>query len=94
MAYPPLKIYYFPRKHYEIGIVSVNSTGGIFKIYSEEKTIADLFRYRQKIGDDIVLESLKNYLAKKKKNINLLLERAEFRGVQKQMLPYIKAMMI
>ena len=38
----------------------------LFKIYNKEKTICDLFRYQKKIGEDIVIESLKTYISNKK----------------------------
>lgn len=92
--YPPMKVYFFTMKYYETGISTINSKNGTFKIYSIEKTLVDLFRYRKKVGDDIVLESLKNYLMQNKRNINKLLECAKQFGVQNKILPYIKAMVI
>jgi predicted transcriptional regulator of viral defense system len=91
LEYPPVKVYYFPDKLYEAGIKIVKKKNGTFKVYNMEKTIADLFRYRNKIGEDIVIESLKNYLSSKNKNINRLLEFAEICNVKKIILPYIKA---
>lgn len=44
------------------------------KIYSPEKTLVDCFKYRNKIGMDIVLEAIKFYRARKqfdaKKSLN------------------------
>ena len=94
IAYPPIKVFFFKDKYYETGIETVKSNSGTFKIYSVEKTLVDLFRYKKKTGDDIVLEALKNYLVQKKHNINKLLECAQFFGMQKKMLPYIKALVI
>jgi predicted transcriptional regulator of viral defense system len=91
LEYPPLKVYFFPDKYYEVGIEIVKKDIGSFKIYNMEKTIADLFRYRNKIGEDIVIESLKSYLVSKHKNINRLMEFAEVCNVKKIILPYIKA---
>ena len=56
-----------------------------------KKTICDLFRYQTKIGDDIVIESLKNYLKLKKRDINKLFEYAETLSVKEKILPYVKA---
>ncbi|MDP4116148.1 MAG: type IV toxin-antitoxin system AbiEi family antitoxin domain-containing protein [Bacteroidota bacterium] len=94
LTFPPIKVYFFTMKYYGTGITTVKSKSGTFKIYSIEKTLVDLFRYRKKTGDDIVLESLKNYLAQNKRNINKLLECAQQCGVQNKMLPYIKAMVV
>ncbi|MBM4176546.1 MAG: Abortive infection protein AbiEi [Ignavibacteria bacterium] len=91
LEYPPIQVYYFPHKYYETGIIQVETKSGIIRIYNLEKTICDLFRYRTKIGDDIVIESLKSYLELKKRDINKLFEFAETLSVKEKMLPYVKA---
>lgn len=68
----PLSYYYFRGLHYSIEIETISVKSGVFRIYSIEKTIADLFRYYNKIGSDIVLEVIKNYLKRKDKNIRKL----------------------
>ncbi len=91
LEYPPIQVYYFPHKYYETGINEIGTKSGQIKIYNREKTICDLFRYRNKIGDDIVIESLKNYLKLKKRDINKLIDYAETLSVKEKILPYVKA---
>lgn len=91
LEYPPIKVFYFPNKYYETGIDEINTKSGRIKIYNIEKTVCDLFRYRNKIGDDIVIESLKNYLKLKKRDINKLFDYAETLNVKDKILPYVKA---
>ena len=91
LDYPPVKVYYFLDKYYDVGIEVMKKNQGSFKIYNREKTVADLFRYRNKIGEDIVIETLKSYISSKHKNINKLIEFAEICNVKKIILPYIKA---
>lgn len=92
MFYPPSKPYYFRDKVYGLGIETVSSDSGSFLIYSVEKTIVDIFRYRNKIGDDIFLEALKNYLASSAREIVSLLDMAGQCGVLSKMKPYLKAL--
>lgn len=93
IKYPPVKVYYFISKYYNSGIEIINSSSGSFKVYNKEKTIADLFRYRKKIGEDIVIESIKNYLKEvNSRNINKLMEYANLCKVSNQILPFIKAL--
>jgi len=94
LAFPPLKLYFFPAKYYEFEIRHVKTVSGSFKIYSVEKTLIDLFRYRKKIGDDIVLEALKLYLTRNKNKSADLLACARHFGLLERMLPYIKGMII
>ncbi len=45
-----------------MGIEVIDTPYGPIKIYNREKTICDMFRYRKKLGEDIALEALKNYI--------------------------------
>lgn len=94
LTYPPVKMYFFSKKYYESGIITIATETGKFNIYSVEKTIVDLFRFRTKLGDDIVLESLKNYLQQRNRNINRLIDCARQFRIENAMLPYIRAMII
>jgi predicted transcriptional regulator of viral defense system len=91
LDYPPVQVYYFPDKYYKSGIEVIETKSGTIRIYNREKTICDLFRYRNKMGDDIVIESLKNYLKLKKRDINKLFEYAETLSVKEKILPFVKA---
>lgn len=91
LDYPPIQVYYFPHKYYETGIDEIDTKSGLIRIYNQEKSLCDLFRYQNKIGDDIVIESLKNYLKKKKRDINKLLEHAETLSIKGKIFPYVKA---
>ncbi|MEA3475285.1 MAG: Abortive infection protein AbiEi [Candidatus Cloacimonadota bacterium] len=94
LDYPPIKVYYFPESLYSFGIEEKKTMSGNFKIYNAEKTICDMFRYRNKLGEDLPLEGLKNYLKRKDADIPKLHEYAIKCKVKTVMLPYIKAMVI
>ncbi|MHB8336881.1 MAG: hypothetical protein ACYC6P_11940 [Ignavibacteriaceae bacterium] len=53
------KFIQFPHKYYETGISEIDTKSGLIKIFDREKTICDLFRYINKIGEDIAIETLK-----------------------------------
>jgi predicted transcriptional regulator of viral defense system len=91
LDFPPIQVYYFPHKYYETGIDEKETKSGHIRIYNQEKTICDLFRYQNKIGDDIVIESLKNYLKQKRKDINKLIKYSESLNVKEKIFPYVKA---
>lgn len=94
LRYPPIKVYYFADSYYNYGIETLKTKSGIVKIYNREKTIGDLFRYLNKLGEDVVVESLKEYLQRRKeRNISKLLEYSEICGVKKKMEPMIKAIL-
>ena len=61
------------------------------KIYSPEKTLADCFKFRNKIGMDVVLEALKLYRIRKRFDADELLKYARICRVEKVMRPYLEA---
>ena len=94
LEYPPIKVFYFSDSNYEPGIERVKTKSGFVKIYNREKTIGDLFRYMNRLGEDVAVESLKEYLKNRKQmNISKLLEYSEICGVKKKMEPMIKAIL-
>lgn len=92
MAYPPIRKFYFRDRFYGLAIERRKATKGVIRIYNKEKTICDMFRYRNKLGEDLALEALKNYLALKEANINKLQKYAVRCQVKTIMLPYLKAL--
>ena len=92
--FPPVKVFYFRKRFYEPGIEVKITKSGTFKIYNTEKTICDMFRYRNKLGEDLALEGLKNYLKRKDANLSKLRDFAITCQVKTVMLPYLKAMVV
>ncbi len=94
LKYPPIHVYYFADSYYEHGIEILHTKSGDVRIYNKEKTIGDLFRYIYKLGEDVAVESLKEYLKLRKgRNIPELLEYSEICGVKKKIEPMIKAIL-
>ena len=89
--YPPLAIFYLSEVPYTTGI-EVHTLDGIpVRIYSREKTLADCFKFRKKIGLDIALEALKDYLRQPNQNLGELLRCARVNRVANVMQPYLRA---
>lgn len=93
IEYPPIRVFYWPERNYNLGIEEIKTKNGIIKIYDKEKTICDLFRYRDKLGEDIAFEALKNYLQLKTFNLNKLREYSEKMRIKTIISPYIKAIL-
>ncbi len=58
------------------------------KVYSPEKILADCFKFRNKIGMNVVLEALKLYKTRKKFDLGELLKYAKICRVEKVMRPF------
>ena len=91
LQYPPVRFFYFPARFYSLGIERIKTPAGTVRMYSMEKTICDVFRYRNKIGESLALEALRNYLRRRDSSIQRLVEFAVVCRVKTVMLPYIKA---
>jgi predicted transcriptional regulator of viral defense system len=91
LDYPPVHAYRFSTEAFESGIEKHQIDRVTVRIYSVEKTLADCFKYRNKIGMDVVLEALKLYRDQKRLKMDKLLKYARVCRVEKVMKPYLEA---
>ncbi len=59
LGFPPVRAHRFSEAAFRAGVEKHKIDGVTVRIYNPEKTIADCFKFRNKIGMDIVLEALK-----------------------------------
>lgn len=88
---PPIQVHRFADSAFHAGIEEHSIEGARIKIYSPEKTLADCFKFRNKIGMDVVLEALKLYRSKKRFDVDALLKYARICRVENVMYPYLEA---
>lgn len=92
LEYPPLSVHRFSKSVFEAGIEKHEVDGVRIQIYNPEKTLADCFKFRNKIGMDIVLEALKYYKSRKSFKVDKLMKYARICRVEKIMKPYLEAL--
>jgi len=90
--YPPVEFYHFSKKQFEAGINKIKVKGHEIRIYNREKTICDCFRYRNKLGLDIAKEGLSEYLKRKDRDLEKLLEYAEICRIKPLLQTWLNAM--
>ncbi len=90
---PPLSVHKFSGKAFTEGIEEYTIDSVAIKIYSAEKTLADCFKYRNKIGLDICIEALKLYKARKKLLIQDIIKYAKICRVYNIMIPHLKSIL-
>ena len=90
---PPIQAYKFSNEAFTSGVEIHQIDSVSVQIYSMEKTLADCFKYRNKLGMDVVLEALKLYHSQRKFNLSMLLKYARVCRVEKVMKPYLEAML-
>ena len=91
LDFPPVHAHKFSEAAFKAGIEEHRIDGVPVRIYSPEKTLADCFKFRNKIGMDVVLEALKLCKVRKKFNLTEVLEYAQICRVDKVMKPYLEA---
>lgn len=90
----PVRVFWFPDRAFDAGINIITVDRVSVRIYSPEKTIADCFKYRNKIGIDVAVEALRTYREKiRRLPVNKLLEYARICRVEKVMRPYLEAVL-
>jgi predicted transcriptional regulator of viral defense system len=90
MGYPPAQAFNYSESSYNAGIEEHIIDGIKVKIYSPEKTIADCFKFRNKIGLDVALEALKLYQKRGGSDINKILEYAKICRIENIIKPYME----
>jgi predicted transcriptional regulator of viral defense system len=87
----PLRIVRFSGQAISYG-VEVHAIEGIeVRIYSPAKTVADCFKYRNKIGVDVAIEALRDCVAQRKATLDELWEAAKVCRMANVMRPYLEA---
>jgi predicted transcriptional regulator of viral defense system len=74
------------------GIERHQVEGVTVRVYSAAKTVADCFKFRNKIGIDIAIEALKDSLRQKKANVNEIYRYAKICRVSNVIRPYMEAL--
>ncbi|TKJ46342.1 Abortive infection protein AbiEi [Candidatus Aerophobetes bacterium Ae_b3a] len=92
IEYPPVEFYHFSKKQFEAGINEIKIKGHKIRIYCPEKTVCDCFRYRNKLGLDMAKEGLSEYLKRKDRNLEKLLEYAEICRIKPLLETWLNAM--
>lgn len=90
LDYPPVQPHQFSKKAYTSGIEMFQIDGVPVKIYNIEKTLADCFKFRNKIGMDIVLEALKLYRERKTIHLTKLIKYGKIGRINTVMRPYLE----
>jgi predicted transcriptional regulator of viral defense system len=90
----PLRVFWYSEPSFSAGIEVVKIDGVPVRIYSPEKTIADCFKYRNKIGLDVTIEALRTSREHRRKpDFQSLAKFAQINRVQRVMRPYLESVL-
>jgi predicted transcriptional regulator of viral defense system len=88
----PFRIVRFSGEALSAGIEEHRIEGGRVKIYCPAKTVADCFKYRNKIGLDVAVEALRDCLRNRRATIDNIWKYARICRVTHVMRPYLEAL--
>jgi predicted transcriptional regulator of viral defense system len=89
----PMRIVRFSGAALEAGVEERQIEGVKVKVYNPAKTVADCFKYRNKIGLDIAMEALRDCRSQRKCTNDELWQYAKVCRVAKVMKPYLEAIL-
>lgn len=90
---PSLRIVTMSGGPFEFGIEEHDIDGVKVKVYSAAKTVADCFKFRNKVGLDVAMEALREGLRLKRFNISELMSAAKVCRVTKVITPYVESVL-
>jgi len=89
--YPPVSVHWFSGPAFTSAIETPTVDGKKLRIYSAEKSVADAFKYRSRLGLDVALEALRTWRGRRGAAIERLLKQARVCRVERVMRPYLEA---
>jgi len=93
IKYPPVKYYRFAPDTWKAGIEKHEIEGHTVKIYSLAKTIADCFKFRNRIGINVAREALKIAITEKKVKPTDIMKYAKICRVDKIIKPILESLL-
>ena len=92
VAYPPLRVVRFSGPALESGLKEHRIEGVAVKVYTPAKTVADCFKYRNKIGLDVALEAMRESWKARRVTMDALWRYARVGRVANVMRPYLEGL--
>jgi len=93
LDFPPVRFVWLSEPTFGEGIETHKADGVPVRVYCTEKTVADCFKFRNRIGLDVAIESLKLCREKKHSKPDILLKYARICRVERVMKPYLEAIL-
>jgi len=93
LDFPPIKTYRFTGDAFTEGIEIHELDGVKIRIYSPEKTLADCFKFRNRVGLDTAVEAVRFYRERMNIKVDDLMRYASICRVEKIIRPYLEALL-
>jgi predicted transcriptional regulator of viral defense system len=91
--HPRVQVFHMSDAAFGVGIEEHLMAGVSIRVYSAAKTIADCFKYRNKIGIDISIEALQEVVRKRVATPAEIMEFSRIDRVESVIAPYLAALL-
>lgn len=91
VEHPPLRLIYLTGRALTEGVEEHTVDGVSVRVFSAAKTVADCFKFRNKIGIDVAIEALREYRRAHPKELEAVWHAAEVDRVTRVIRPYLEA---
>lgn len=91
VQHPPLRLFYLSGPTLTEGVEDHQIAGLKVRVFGAAKTVADCFKFRNKIGIDVAVEALRDYRRVHPKRIEAIWRFAEVDRVSRVIRPYLEA---
>lgn len=91
LDFPRLRVARFSGPALTDGVENHRVEGVVIRVYSPAKTVADCFKYRNKVGIDVAVEALRDFSRKHRGGADDLARFARVCRVTRVMQPYLDA---
>jgi len=88
-----ITLYYWNEQSLTLGVEEVEYSSHKVRMTNAERSVCDAVRYRNKIGEDLCLEIIRNYLKRPDRKIGLIMEYAKALRVGRILGNYLNILM-
>jgi len=87
----PVKVFRFNAKSFELGLEAHDFGGRPLRVYNPARAVVDCFKFRNKLGIDVAIESLRLAREQEDASIKELIHIARALRVERVMQPYLQS---
>jgi hypothetical protein len=88
LEYPPVKAYFWSKQQHALGQIQI----GNLLMYDIEKSVCDAVKFRNKVGEEMTYEVVKEYMRLAERNVDKLMSYARQMRIEKAISPILKSM--
>lgn len=89
---PRIRVFHMSEASLKAGVEDIEIGSTPFRVFGVAKTIADCFKYRNRIGPDVAVEALREVIRERKATPSDIMEFARIDRVAEIVRPYLEAL--